>query len=323
MDGEMIKMQNPLLKIEKLNLSYGGELVTADVNLEVYPGETLAIVGESGCGKTSLLKAIMGIPDMEIITEDGHIFYGGEELTAMSAAGRKKLFGSNIGMVFQNPGAAFNPIRSYRKQFAEMLCSHNKFKGKKSFTEMIEYFNKLGLPDGEHILNSCPYEMSGGMNQRIAIAAAILLMPRLLLLDEPTSALDVSTQKSVLDELQSLKEYADTTIILVTHNLGVAAKIADNTGVMYAGRLIEYGKTSEILHFPLHPYTRSLVASVPKPDGKRSVGLKGQMPLYGAAMPGCAFYMRCPLRVDACKNRKYELAKIKSEHYACCMESEK
>lgn len=313
-------MDDAILKIEDLSLSYGGGLVAADVSLEARSGETLAIVGESGCGKTSLLKAVLGLNGMDVTVERGRMIFSGTELTALPTRARRALLGREIGMIFQNPGAAFNPIRSYKKQFEEMLKSHGRFAGESSYAEIRDCFDKLGLPDGERILRSCPYEMSGGMNQRVAIAAAMLLRPRLLLMDEPTSALDVTTQKTVLDELSRLKELTGMTMIFVTHNLGAAARLAERTGVLYAGRLVEKGETAKVLGRPVHPYTRCLVSAVPKLDGRLPTGLEGQPPLYGAGLPGCAFMDRCPLQKKECGSRAYALEEVEPGHFASCAE---
>ena len=313
-------MNDALLKIEDLSLSYGGGLVAADVTFDVHTGETLAVVGESGCGKTSLLKAVLGLDGLGVAVESGRVIFDGRPLSEMPKKARRTLLGAEIGMIFQNPGAAFNPIRSYKKQFAELLKSHGRFQGESSYAEIRECFEKLGLPEGERILNSCPYEMSGGMNQRVAIAAAMLLRPKLLLMDEPTSALDVTTQKTVLDELSRLKELTGTTMLFVTHNLGAAARIAERTAVMYAGRLVEYGGTQAALKTPCHPYTRCLIDAIPKLDGRLPSGLEGQPPLYGAEMPGCAFRDRCPLRRPDCAERPYAQEEAEPGHFAACAE---
>ena len=313
-------MNDALLKIEDLSLSYGGGLVAADVTFDVRRGETLAVVGESGCGKTSLLKAVLGLDGLGVAVESGRVIFDGRPLSEMPKKARRALLGGDIGMIFQNPGAAFNPIRSYMKQFAELLKSHGRFQGESSYAEIRECFEKLGLPEGERILNSCPYEMSGGMNQRVAIAAAMLLRPKLLLLDEPTSALDVTTQKTVLDELSRLKELTGMTMIFVTHNLGAAARLAERTGVLYAGRLVEKGETAKVLGRPAHPYTRCLVSAVPKLDGRLPAGLEGQPPLYGAGLPGCAFMDRCPLQKKECGSRAYALEEVEPGHFASCAE---
>lgn len=313
-------MENKLLTVEKLNISYGSEPVDAEISFSLKRGEILSVVGESGCGKTTLLKALLGLPDFGACVTGGHITFDGTELTALDERSRKKLLGDRIGMIFQDPGAAFNPIRSYKKQLAEMLKSHGRFSREDSYKDVLECFEKLGLPDGKRILDSCPYEMSGGMNQRISIAAAMLLKPELLLLDEPTSALDVTTQKTVVEELLKLRDLTGTAMIIVTHNLGIAAKMADVTGVMYAGRIVEYGVTRKVLNSPVHPYTKSLVAAIPTIDGGVPTGLEGQPPLCVETLDVCPFRDRCPVRNERCQGRKHELTAGSNGHYSSCWE---
>ena len=233
---------------------------------------------------------------------------------------RRRLAGREIGMIYQNPSAAFNPIRTYRKQFTEMMKSFGSYEKEKAEREILDLFARLNLPDGKRILDSCPYELSGGMNQRVAIAAAMLPGPRLLLADEPTSALDVTTQKQVVDELQNLRKMAGMTMLLVTHNLGVAAKLADTIGIMYAGRLVEYGETKKVLNHPLHPYTRKLLAAIPTIGGRLPEGLDGQPPLYGACQRGCVFWERCTQCNEACKEKPYRLTEAEPGHFASCTE---
>lgn len=313
-------MENELLSLEHLSLSYGRRRVVADVSFAVTAGETLAVVGESGCGKTSLLKAILGISELEVGITGGRILYQGRDLARLPVRERRRILGKELCMIFQDPGYAFNPIRSYGVQFTEMLKSHDRFAGESSYREILDCFESLMLPDGERILKSCPYEMSGGMNQRIAIASALLMRPKLLLLDEPTSALDVTTQKIVLEELLRLKSLTGMALVLVTHSLGVAGMIADRVGVMYAGRLVEYGGKENVLSAPAHPYTRSLIHAMPRPDGQMPEGLDGVPPLYGAELPGCPFAERCRFAGGGCENQPYSMKKIAPDHWAACGE---
>ena len=218
-------------------------------------------------------------------------------------------------MIFQNPGASFNPVRSYEKQFRETLRSHGRAYDAQAVLDCLE---TLRLPDGARILKSCPYEMSGGMNQRIAIALAMLLRPRLLLCDEATGALDVTTQKAVVEELLRLRSECGTAILFVTHNLGVAARMADTVGVMYAGRMLECGDAAAVLQSPAHPYTQSLISAVPDFGGALPKGLPGQPPLHGAETPGCAFAPRCPHAQPGCGKKAYTMRQVGARHFACC-----
>lgn len=311
-------MDEVLLQFNNVALSYE-RTVVSDFTFELKQGEIMALVGESGSGKSSVLKSILGIPEMGVRVITGTIRFQGKVLNEMGIRERRKLLGEYISMIFQDPGAAFNPIRSYRKQFSEMLKSHGKFQGQESYRQIEECFRTLQLPRPEQILDCCPYEMSGGMNQRIAIAAAMQLTPRLLLADEPTSALDVTTQKLVIEELMRMQHLSGMSMVVVTHNLGVAAKMAERTGIMYAGRMIEFGKTSEILKHPSHPYTKGLIESVPKLGGIIPGGVEGQPPLFGAELDGCAFEPRCTKR-GKCAGYNRSMKKIAEDHWSCCGE---
>jgi len=257
-------VSDAILSIENLSINYGGPQVVSNVSFSLKQGEIIGIVGESGSGKSTLLKAILPLEDRGVNVKSGDVVYGGQPFSVLSGTEKKKLRGVEIGKIFQNPKASFNPIRTYRKQFIETLISHGKYE-KSAFEEQVfEIFENLNLFEGKRILNSCPFKMSGGMNQRIAIAMAMLLQPKLLLADEPTSALDVSAQKQVIDELLKMRECYHTAIILVTHNIGILAKIADRIGVMHQGRLVEYGVAATVLRDPQDAYTKKLLAAVPE-----------------------------------------------------------
>jgi len=260
-------LQSPILEIQNLSLSYDHTCIGNDISFALNTGEVLGIAGESGCGKSTLLKAIIDPAGYGVQISEGTIKYKGKEMADLSVKARCRMRGAEIGMVLQNPFAAFNPIRSYQKQFKETLKSHNQWRGKASVAEILELFKQLGLSGGKRILSSCPYEMSGGMNQRISIALSILLQPSLLLADEPTSALDATLQFQVVEQLRRLREISDISMILVSHNLFVIAEICDKTAIMHEGQIVEYGNTQEILLNPSHSYTRSLLKAVPKLHG--------------------------------------------------------
>ncbi len=223
-------MNDTVLSVRHLSVNYGGQDVISDITFDLRKGEILGIAGESGSGKSTLLKAVFPMKAPGLVRSGGVIEFRADE--------RKKLCGEQAGMIFQNPKASFNPIRSYRKQFIEALKSHGKYKKKNFEKNMIQIFEKLNLSDGKRILDSCPFEMSGGMNQRIAIALSVLLEPDMLLADEPTSALDVTSQNQVVEELLRIREYYHTSMIIVTHNIGMISRIADKVGIMHQGKMV-------------------------------------------------------------------------------------
>ena len=256
-------MREEIVSLDQVCLAYEKK-ITEPISLAVAAGEILVLAGESGSGKTSVLRAILGLPELRVEVMSGSISYREKELTGMRERERQTLLGTEITMIFQNPGAAFNPIRTYQKQLVDMLKSRRQYRGKQSLAEICSCLESLNLPDAERIMASCPCELSGGMNQRMAIAAAMLLRPRLLLADEPTSALDVESQRLVVEELLRVRELTGMSMIVVTHNLRVAEKLADQIGILQEGKLIELGTAEQVLHHPQQPYTRELLAAAPQ-----------------------------------------------------------
>ena len=311
-------MSGDLLSVRNLTVGYGDHPAAADVSFTLQRGEILCLVGESGCGKSTVLKALMAAPEIRLMS--GAITLDGIILSDLPVKERRKLCCDRMGIVFQTPEATFNPIRSYRKQFIETLKSHGKY-DPKSFEEQVEAaFAKVELNDWKRVLNECPFALSGGMNQRVALALALLLEQEILLCDEPTSALDATIQLQVAKELQRLRDTGSVTQIIVTHNLALAHFLADHIGVMYAGRLVEFGKACDVLCSPRHPYTRSLMAAIPRLDGEMPVGLPGSPPMTGPAETGCEFHDRCPLASPGCGCREYALKPVGDDHYASCAE---
>lgn len=252
-------MAQNILEIKDLHAAYEDTDVLKNVSLEVKTGEVFCIVGESGSGKSTLIRTICA--DSEIKVKSGSIVYKEKDLFKLKKADKKNIFGSEIGFIQQNPWGAFNPIRPLKSQFKETYKSH----GKKLDEERLEkIFSFIGLKDADGILKKRPYELSGGMCQRVAIALSFALDPKILLCDEITSALDVTTQSAVTEELMRLKKDMGTTIILVTHNLGMASCIADRIAIMKDGRIVEQGDTREILNNPQNEYTKGLLMDVPK-----------------------------------------------------------
>ncbi|NCA98589.1 MAG: ABC transporter ATP-binding protein [Clostridia bacterium] len=253
-----------LLEIQHLFVKYPcGKAVLQDVSLRLQKREILCVIGESGSGKSTLLQAILRMPGKVEITR-GEILFAGQDLCALKGEAMRNVRGKGIGMVFQEPGASLNPVRKIGTQFYETLRAQGPISRRQADEKARSLLNCLDLADPEHILRSYPVQLSGGMNQRVAIALAMALEPEVLLADEPTSALDVTVQVQIVAELLKLREQFGTGILVVTHNMGVVAKIADTVAVMAGGKIVEYGSRDQVLGSPSHTYTQSLLAAVPK-----------------------------------------------------------
>ena len=255
-------MNREILNLKNLSVSYGDINILKDIDLSLKKGEILGIVGESGSGKSTLIKSIMGILD-ENASIDGEINFEGKDLASLSLKDYRKIKGKEISMIFQNPTEYFNPTRKISKQFIETIRSHNDISKQEIQKKSINTFKFLGLQDGKKIWNSYPFELSGGMNQRVAIALSIMLEPKILLADEPTSALDVTTQSQIIKEMMELRDKYNTSIMIVTHNLAVALYMADKIIVMKDGEVVDRGNRDKILNNPKSDYTKRLLASVP------------------------------------------------------------
>ena len=253
-----------ILRYDRVDIAYNGRRVVTGVSFDLQPGEILGIVGESGSGKSTVIKAAMGLlgPSGQVIR--GDIYYKGKDLPDLSPGEMRRLNGPELGMIFQSAGASFCPIRTVGAQLYESMTEHESVT-KADFTHRAcALLQKIGFEDGMRILNSYPFELSGGMQQRVGIAAAMLLNPSVLFADEPTSALDVSVQKQVVEEMLLVRESFGTSIVIVTHNIGVIGAMADNVLVMKDGQMVEYGETRQVLDDPREDYTRTLMAAVPK-----------------------------------------------------------
>lgn len=252
----------PLLQAEQLTICYNGKPVVQDVSFTVGTGEILGIVGESGSGKSTIIKAAMGLLGTGGMVTRGDIFYRGENIVDMSVKERRRFLGPEMGMVFQDCKSALCPIRTVGKQIYESLSEHEKVTKKEARMRAEAMMKKIGLHDVERIWNSYPFELSGGMNQRVGICMAMMMKPSLLLADEPTSALDVTVQKQVVEEMQLMRREYGTAMILVTHNIGVVEAMADQVLVLKDGKTMDYGPTDQVLHHSLNPYTKELMESV-------------------------------------------------------------
>lgn len=253
-----------LLKYEHVDISYLGQPVIQNVSVSLNPGEILGIVGESGSGKSTLIKAAMGLLGSEGTVTGGSIRYQGRNLLELSSKEMRTLCGPELAFIFQNAGSSFCPIRTVGAQLFETVREHGKITKREFEDRTLALLSKLGFEDGKRILASYPFELSGGMQQRVGIAAAMLLKPKVLFADEPTSALDVTIQKQVVEEMLLVRKTFGTAIVLVTHNLGVIGAMADNVLVLENGRCVEYGSTRQVLSQPRADYTKALLAAVPR-----------------------------------------------------------
>ena len=253
-----------ILRYEHVDITYNGFKAVKDVSFTVSEGEILGIVGESGSGKSTLIKAAMGLLGETGLVTRGDIWYRDKNLPELSGAELRRLSGPELGMIFQNAGSSFCPIRTVGAQLYESMTEHFAMPRERFTARALDMLEKLGFENGQRILNSYPFELSGGMQQRVGIAAAMLLNPSVLLADEPTSALDVSVQKQVVEEMLLVRRTFGTSIVLVTHNIGVIGAMADKVLVMKNGETVEYGETKQVLNHPKEDYTRLLMSAVPK-----------------------------------------------------------
>ncbi|SES85137.1 oligopeptide transport system ATP-binding protein [Marinobacter segnicrescens] len=292
------------------------------VSFSVARGETLAIVGESGSGKSvtamSLLRLIPSPPG-EII--DGDVFFDGRNLLDMTEDELRDIRGNEIAMIFQEPMTSLNPVLTVRQQLAEPMRVHHKVKEEDIEARCLDLLRQVRIPDPETRLDAYPHQFSGGMRQRVMIAMALACEPRLLIADEPTTALDVTVQAQILELLKDLTRQHGSSMILITHDLGVVARYADRINVMYAGRVVESGTALEIFEQPRHPYTLGLINSMPRLDASekaRLIPIEGQPPDLGNLPPGCPFSPRCPFAVDQCRREDPPLEPYQGQHLKAC-----
>ncbi len=253
-----------VIRYEHVDISYKGKRVVHDVSFSVEKGEILGIVGESGSGKSTLVKAAMGLLGRDGLVSRGDIWYKGMDLPDLKPGGMRKLCGPELGMIFQTAGSSFCPIRTVRAQLYEFMTEHKKIKMDVFEKQAEELLEKFGFDDPKRVMDSYPFELSGGMQQRVGIAAAMFLNPKILMADEPTSALDVTVQKQVIEEMLMVRKTFGTSILLVTHNMGVIRAMADKVLVLHEGEIMEYGVTEEVFEQPQSAYTKKLLAAVPK-----------------------------------------------------------
>ncbi|SMQ18687.1 oligopeptide transport system ATP-binding protein [Streptomyces sp. Ag82_O1-12] len=298
----------PLLEVRDLHVEFhtrdGVAKAVNGVNYTVSSGETLAVLGESGSGKSVTAQAIMGILDMPPgRIPQGQILYRGEDMLTMSNEARRKVRGRKIAMIFQDALSALNPVLSVGYQLGEMFRVHQGLSKKDAKAKAIELMDRVKIPAAKERVGDYPHQFSGGMRQRIMIAMALALEPDLIIADEPTTALDVTVQAQVMDLLAELQREYNMGLILITHDLGVVADVADKIAVMYAGRIVETAPVHELYKRPAHPYTKGLLESIPRLDqkGQDLYAIKGLPPNLTRIPSGCAFNPRCPQAQDVCR----------------------
>lgn len=296
------KTNKPLLEVKGLKTYFfteDGVVKAVDgVDFEVYPGEVLGLVGESGCGKSVTSFSILRLVGSPGKVVDGEILFEGKDLLKVSKSEMVDIRGNRISMIFQQPQSSLNPVFQVGAQIGEVFQIHEKFNKEKSLKEAVDLLQLVGIPDPGSKSKAYPHEMSGGQAQRVMIAMALALKPRLLIADEPTTALDVTIQAQILDLMRGLREKMGTSVILITHDLGVIAEMADRVAVMYAGRIVEEAKVGELFDRPLMPYTQGLLGSIPVLGQvlERLDVIPGSVPNLVNLPPGCRFAPRCRSR---------------------------
>ncbi|TWT06787.1 ABC transporter ATP-binding protein [Planococcus sp. CPCC 101016] len=318
-------MSNELLKVDDLKVRFktdDGYVSTVNgVSFTVEQGETLAIVGESGSGKSVTSLALMGILPVNGEIYEGNITFEDKDLRSLSKKEYRKMRGDEIAMIFQEPMTALNPVFTIGYQLRETLILHNKMTKEQAHNKGIEMLETVGIPDAGRVMGRFPHQLSGGMRQRVMIAMALSCNPKLLIADEPTTALDVTIQAQILTLLRNLKKNLNTSIIIITHDLGVVAELADRVVVMYAGEVVETAPIQELFDNPRHPYTRGLISSIPKIHDvvDELYSIEGTVPNPSNMPEGCKFHPRCPLGDIECTKVHPDLEYISEKHAKRCI----
>ena len=317
---------NTVLTVRDLVIRIAGVNVVDGVSLAAAEGKILAIVGESGCGKSLTALSILSLLPAAAQIVGGQIQLQGADLTAMDDVALREVRGNRASIIFQEPVASLNPLMRVGEQVEEALRIHRGLTGPQAREQAIAMLAMVGIPDPAQRAAQFPFELSGGMCQRIMIAAALVCRPRLLIADEPTTALDVTIQAQILDLMKRLRDEVGTTIVLITHDMGVVADMADDVAVMYGGRVVESGPVEQIFAAPAHPYTRLLLATVPRLDGQRKTLLRtieGQVPSADAWPQGCRFRDRCPLASSKCGERPVLTPLAQADHQVACWHTDR
>lgn len=319
----MSENKNVFLEVKDLVVEYtsGEEIVHAvnGVTFSLEKGKTLALVGETGAGKTTMAKTIMRIlPDPPAKIRKGQVFLNGADLLSMSETDMRKVRGGKISMVFQDPMTALNPVMRVGDQIAEVIKIHNNITKKEAKERAVHMLEMVGITRERY--GEYPHQFSGGMKQRVIIAIALACSPELLLADEPTTALDVTIQAQVLEMMNDLRKKQNTSMILITHDLGVVANVSDDVAIVYAGEIIEYGSKRSIFKNPSHPYTIGLFGAIPDldQDTRRLANIEGLPPDPTNLPEGCRFHPRCPYATEECKKKAVPMREIETGHFLRC-----
>jgi peptide/nickel transport system ATP-binding protein len=324
----------PLLEVDDLKTYFytrDGIVRAVDgVSFTVYPGETLAVVGESGCGKSvtslSILRLIAAPPGKIV---NGRLMFQGRDLLGLTEDEMRKVRGNEISMIFQEPMTSLNPVLTIGRQIAEALVLHRGMKRKAALERAVEMLTLVNIPEAARRIEQYPHQLSGGMRQRVMIAMALACNPRLLIADEPTTALDVTIQAQILDLMRGLKEKTGAAIVLITHDLGVVAEMAQRVVVMYAGRKVEEAAVDDLFARPRHPYTEGLLKSIPRLEHAQVAGhlrlaeIPGMVPSLKEEIAGCLFAPRCGYATERCRREYPPLEEKAPGHFAACWESDR
>lgn len=320
-------MSDALIAFNQLSVSFAADQgrvrAVQEVSFTIQAGQTIGVVGESGCGKSVTALSLMGLlPAQAARIDGGEILFQGEDLLRLKASKMADLRGNQLAMIFQEPMSALNPVLTIGEQLCEPLIRHRGETPKAAWQHATQLIHEVGLARGESLMRCYPHQLSGGMLQRIMIAMALSCQPKLLIADEPTTALDVTVQAQILRLLRDQAQAHHMALMLITHDLGVIAQMAEHVVVMYAGRIVEQGPTADVLRQPLHPYTKGLIASRPVPGQRRRrlYSIPGQVPDLAALPSYCAFYDRCERATDACRRGIPPL--IGQHRQAACIHTE-
>lgn len=318
-------MQDNILQVKNLTTSFKtdeGKIKAVDgVSFDLKRGKVLGIVGESGCGKSITVMSLMRLVEKENgVIENGQVFFEGKNLLELNELEINKVRGSEISMIFQEPMISLNPVLKIGDQIGEILKVHRNITGEDNRNRVLEMLKLVGIKREEEIINSYPHQLSGGMCQRVMIAMALCLTPKLLIADEPTTALDVTVQAQVLDLINDLKDKLNMSVIFITHDLGVICELADEVMVMYAGMVVEKATIEELFDNPKHPYTIGLINSRPENfnKGEPLKCIKGKVPKLSEISEGCPFANRCDYVMEICRDKKPSLKQLSEGHEVRC-----